>query len=70
MGPTGPQGPQGPQGPRGEQGPQGKPGPKGPEGYMNIIVSTTEPAMENRVDGLLWVNPNADYGCGVDALPK
>jgi hypothetical protein len=63
VGPTGPQGPQGPQGPRGEQGPQGKPGPKGPEGYMNIIVSTTEPKEEDRVDGLLWVNPNADYAC-------
>lgn len=63
MGPTGPQGPQGPQGPRGEQGPQGKPGPKGPEGYMNIVVSTTEPKLEDRVDGMLWVNPNADYGC-------
>lgn len=63
MGPTGPQGPQGPQGPRGEQGPQGKPGPKGPEGYMNIIVSETEPKEEERVDGLLWVNPLADYAC-------
>lgn len=63
IGPTGPQGPEGPQGPRGDQGPQGKPGPKGPEGYMNIIVSTTEPKEADRVDGLLWVNPAADYSC-------
>lgn len=64
MGPTGPQGPEGPQGPRGEQGPQGRPGPKGPEGFMNIVVSTTEPEEKDRVDGMLWVNPNADYACG------
>ena len=63
IGPTGPQGPEGPQGPRGDQGPQGKPGPKGPEGYMNIIVSTTEPTEAEKVDGLLWVNPAADYTC-------
>lgn len=68
MGPTGPQGPEGPQGPRGEQGPQGRPGPKGPEGYMNIIVSTTEPEEKDRVDGLLWVNPNADYACGDEPI--
>nr|DAF93752.1 MAG TPA: hypothetical protein [Myoviridae sp. ctshb19] len=30
---------------------------------MNIIVSTTEPEEKDRVDGLLWVNPNADYFC-------
>lgn len=64
IGPTGPQGPQGPKGPRGDQGPQGKPGPRGPEGFMNIVVSTTEPPEEQRVDGMLWVNPNADYNCG------
>lgn len=63
IGPTGPQGAEGPQGPRGEQGPQGKPGQKGPEGFMNIIVSTTEPEKGKRVDGMLWVNPDADYDC-------
>lgn len=63
IGPTGPQGPEGPQGPRGEQGPQGRPGPRGPEGFMNIIVSTTEPEEKDRVDGLLWVNPSIGYGC-------
>jgi len=70
IGPTGPQGPQGPQGPRGEQGPQGRPGPKGPEGYMNIIVSTTEPEEKYRVDGLLWVNPDADNFCGESGKPS
>lgn len=67
VGPTGPQGAQGPQGPRGDQGPQGKPGPAGPEGYMNIVVSTTEPKESERVDGMLWVNPDAVYVCGIDA---
>ena len=70
VGPTGPQGPQGPQGPRGEQGPQGRPGPKGPEGYMNIIISATEPEEKDRVDGLLWVNPTVDYLCGVYNPPE
>lgn len=69
IGPTGPQGPIGPKGPRGDQGPQGKPGPRGPEGYMNIVVSTTEPPEEERVNGLLWVNPDADYNCGNEAPP-
>jgi hypothetical protein len=30
---------------------------------MNIVVSNTEPKEEDRVDGMLWVSPSADWSC-------
>jgi len=61
---TGPQGPQGLlglQGPKGDTGPRGRPGPQGPEGFNNILVTSVEPV--GSAEGMLWIDPAADYDC-------
>lgn len=61
-GKTGERGHTGPKGKRGDKGPRGRPGPPGEEGFLDIVVSVEEP--EEKEDGTLWVNPEADYVCG------
>lgn len=64
---TGPRGHTGPKGQIGDKGPRGRIGPAAPEQILNIVVSTSEP--QNKVHGMLWVNPEATYICGFEPRP-